>query len=60
MVGEFGIGIYCMYFKKGSVALVYLGLAVLRLYYIKLDYYIFFFFSFLFKTGNYSMKRTKS
>lgn len=60
MVGEFGIGIYCMYFKKGSVALVYLGLAVLRLYYIKLDYYIFFLFSFLFKTGNYSMKHTKS
>ena len=49
-----------MYFKKGSVALVYLGVAVLRLYYIKLDYYIFFFFSFLFKTGNFSIKRTKS
>lgn len=43
MIGEFGIGTYRMYFKKGSVALVYLGLAVLRLYYIKLDYYIFFF-----------------
>ena len=50
MVGEFGIGIYCMYFKKGNVALVYLGLAVLRLYYIKLDYYIYIFFSFPFSS----------
>ena len=52
-----------MYFKKGSVALVYLGVAVLRLYYIKLDYYIFFSFSFansVPETGNYSMKRIKS
>ena len=46
MIGEFGIGTYRMYFRKGSVALVYLGVAVLRLYYIKLDYYIFFSFPF--------------
>lgn len=43
MIGEFGIGTYRMYFRKGSVALVYLDVAVLRLYYIKLDYYIYFF-----------------
>lgn len=46
MIGEFGIGTYRMYFRKGSVAFVYLGVAVLRLYYIKLDYYIFFSFPF--------------
>ena len=45
-MGEFGIGTYRMYFRKGSVALVYLGVAVLRLYYRKLDYYIFFSFPF--------------
>ena len=51
-----------MYFKKGSVALVYLGVACpsLILYKATIDYYIFFFFSFLFKTGNCSIKRTKS
>lgn len=60
MVGESGIVKYRMYLKKGSVGKIfYLGVALLRLYYIKLDYYIFF-LSFPFKTANYSMKRIKS
>lgn len=48
MIGEFGVGTYRMYFKKGSVALVYLGLAVLRLYILYKARLLHIFFSFPF------------
>lgn len=62
MMGEFGIGTYRMYFKKGSqccLGLIGPGCPLLILYKARL-LHIFFSFSFLFKTCNYSMKRTKS